>query len=478
MQPQPGLLDDAHVLRPRERAVAAQAGPEAEFRLVRYFTATSLIAFAIVAVVLSALYRHLSIDGLVRTQEDANVTITRILANELWAEDFGPFVRAMAGRSAAELRAAPQIPGLHAKVLALMRGSNVFKVKVYDLKGMTLYSTELKQIGEDKSANSGVIAAAQGGILSELVHRNTFSALEREVLNRDLIQSYIPAYGAGRISGVFEVYSDATPSLREIDREQWLVVGAVVGLLAVLYSALFFVVNRAQGIIQRIRRQSRAHYREFIAKAAHELRTPMTSIYGFTALLKTRSYDPAVTRDVIDTIHEQAGRLVQITNELLDLSRIEARGTQAFAFEPQQLAPLLERAAAEHAAPGDARRVQVDVEPGLPALRLDRVKIAQALANILSNACKFSAHGTPITLRAFREGGRVGIRVADRGIGMSAEELGHLFETFWRADKASEIPGSGLGMALVREIVQFHGGTIEVESALGEGTAVTLWLPC
>ena len=475
MQPQPGLLDDAHVLRPRERAVAAQAGPEAEFRLVRYFTVTSLVAFAIVAVVLGVVYRHLSIDGLVRSQEDANVNITRILANQLWAKDFGPFVRAMAGRSAAELRAAPQIPELHAKVLALMRGSNVFKVKVYDLKGMTLYSTELKQIGEDKSGNSGVIAAAQGRTVSEHVHRNAFSALEQEVLDRDLIQSYIPAYEEGRISGVFEVYSDATPSLREIGRKLWLVGGTVVGLLAVLYGALFIVVNRAQGII---RRQSRARYLEFTAKAAHELRTPITSIYGFTALLKTRSYDPEVARDVVETIHEQAGRLVQISNDLLDLSRIEERGAQAFAFEAQQVAPLLERAAGEHAAPGDARRVQVEVEPGLPALRLDRVKIAQALTNILGNAHKFSAPGTPVTLRAFCEGNRVGISVIDRGIGMSAEELGHLFERFWRADKASEIPGSGLGMTLAREIVQFHDGTIEVHSAPGEGTVVTIWLPC
>jgi signal transduction histidine kinase len=475
MQPQPGLLDDMHVLRPRERAAAAPAAPQGEFRLVRYFTATSLIAFAIVAAVLGAAFRQLSIDSLVRTQEDANVNITRILANQLWRSDFGPFVQAMAGRTAAELKAAPQIPELHAKVLALMRGSSVFKVKVYDLKGMTIYSTELGQIGEDKSGNAGVIAAAQGKNLSELVHRNAFSALEQEVLDRDLIQSYIPAYQRGRISGVFEVYSDATPFLREIGRKQWLVVGAVVGLLAALYGALFFVVNRAQGII---RRQSRARYREFIAKAAHELRTPMTSIYGFTALLKTRRYDPEAVRDVVETIHEQAGRLVHISNELLDLSRIEARGTQAFVFEPQPLAPLLERAAAEHAAPGDARRVQVEVEPGLPALRLDRVKIAQALANILSNAHKFSAPGTPVTLRALREGDRVAIRVTDRGIGMSAEELGHLFERFWRADKASEIPGSGLGLALAREIVQSHGGTIEVSSAPGEGTAVTIWLPC
>ena len=474
MQAQPSLLEDVQVLHPREPSALQHARPQAEFRLVRYFTITSLIAFVVVAAVLGAVYRKLAIDTLVRTQEDANVNITRILANELWKSDFGPYVQAMAGRPAAELKSAPEIARLHAKVLALMRGSSVFKVKVYDLKGMTLYSTELRQIGEDKSGNAGVLAAAQGRNLSELVHRNTFSALEQEVQNRDLIQSYIPAYEQGRISGVFEVYSDATPFLEQIGRKQWLVVAAVVGLLAALYGALFFFVNRAQGII---RNQSRARYREFIAKAAHEMRTPMTSIFGFAALLKTRGYEAATAREVVDIIHEQAGRLVQLSNELLDLSRIEARGAQAFLFEPQPLAPLLERAAAEQQA-ADGRRAQLEIEPGLPVLRLDRVKIAQALANILNNAGKFSAPGTPITLAAFRDGGRIGIRVTDRGVGMSAEELGHLFERFWRADSASEIPGSGLGMALAREIVQFHGGTIEVQSAPGEGTAVTLWLPC
>lgn len=475
MQPQQVVLDEAHALGRPPRAPGAASTPEPEFRLVRHFTITSLVAFAIVAGVLGALFRQVSIDGLLRTQEHANVDITRILANELWASDFGPFVRAMAGLPPAELKSAPQIAQLHAKVLSLMRGSNVFKVKVYDLKGMTLYSTEFKQIGEDKSGNAGVIAAAQGKVLSELVHRNAFSALEQEVLNRDLIQSYIPAYEQGRVSGVFEVYSDATPFLREIQRKQWLVIGAVVGLLAALYGALFGIVSRAQAII---RRQSSARYREFIAKAAHELRTPMTSIYGFTALLKSRDYEREVVRDVVDTVHEQAERLVHLSNELLDLSRIESRGRQGLVLEPQPLAPLLERAAAEQAVPGDARRVNTDLEPGLPALRLDRVKIAQALSNMLSNACKFSPPGTPVTLRAFREGERVGIRVTDRGIGMSGEELGHLFEPFWRSEKSSEIPGSGLGMALTREIVQLHGGSIEVASVPGEGTAVTMWLPC
>jgi two-component system, NtrC family, sensor kinase len=467
-----GTLAKDTALPPAAPAATAGGG---EFRLVRYFTVTSLAAFLVVAAVLGLAFRQLSVGGLLGMQEDANVNITRILANELWASDFGPFVRAMSGRTPAQIKGAPQIPALHQKVLALMRGSSAFKVKVYSLDGMTLYSTELAQIGEDKSGNGGVIAARGGATTSEIVHRNSFSALEREVLDRDLVQSYIPAYEGERIVGVFEVYSDATAHLKAIHQKQWLLIAAVVGLFAILYGALFLIVNSAQNII---RRQGRARYQEFLAAAAHELRTPLTAIYGFADLLKSRQYDPAAVRDLSATIHEQAGRLVHLSNELLDVARIEARGAQGFTFEQQPLAPLLRRAAGEFAVPGAARRVQLDIEAGLPALRLDRVRIGRALTNILGNAHKFSTGGSPITLQAFRQGSRVGIRVTDRGMGMSAEELGHLFERFWRSEKVQEIPGSGLGLALTREIVELHGGTIEVHSAPEEGTQVTLWLPC
>lgn len=454
---------------------AAPARPASEFRLVRYFTLTSLAAFVVVAAVLGFVFRQISVGGLLRTQEEANVNLTRILANQLWASDVGPFVRAMEGRPGAALRDAPQLAPLHAKVVALVRGSTTFKVKVYDLKGMTLYSTELAQIGEDKSGNAGVIAAREGKVTSELVYRNTFSALEQQVQDRNLIQSYIPAYEDGKIAGVFEVYSDVTPFLREIARNQWLLVGAVVGLLAALYAALFAIVNVAQGII---RRQSQERYRDFLTAAAHELRTPLTSIYGFTELLQARSYDAKAVREVAATVHRQAAQLVYLLNDLLDLVRIEARQTHAFAFERQPLGPVLEAAVAELRVPGDARRAEVRIEAGLPALRLDRAKLRQAVTNVLSNAHKFSAAATPVTLEAFREGARVGVRVTDRGVGMSAEELAHLFERFWRAAGASEIPGSGLGLSLAREIVRQHGGTVEVRSAPGQGTQVTLWLPC
>ena len=211
----------------------------------RRFTATSLVAFIVAAVVLGYVFRTFLIDSLVHSQEEANVNLTKVFSNSLWQSHFGPFVQAMEGKPAAELKAAPQLPELHGKVLALMRGSTTFKVKVYDMRGMTVYSTELAQIGEDKSKNAGVVAAWKGATTSELVHRNTFSALEGEVQNRDLIQSYIPQYdpGTGTVVGVFEVYSDVTPLLAEIGKKQWYVMIAVVGLMATLHLALILILT-------------------------------------------------------------------------------------------------------------------------------------------------------------------------------------------------------------------------------------------
>jgi signal transduction histidine kinase len=441
--------------------------------------------------VLGYVFRYYSIDGLVRTQEQANVNLTTVFANHLWPRDFGPYVRAMEGRTAGQLKAAPEVQALHRKVLELMRGSNTFKVKVYDTSGMTVYSTELKQIGEDKRKNEGVVAGLRGDTKSELTHRNTFSALEGEVQERDLIQSYIPQYDASRkVVGVFEVYSDVTALLREVGEDQWYVMGAVVALLTLLYLVLFVIVDVAQRIIFLRRRQERERTEvdlsrrksEFLSAAAHELRTPMTSIYGFSDLLRTRDFDRDTARDVVDTIHTQAGRLVHLLNELLDLSRIEASAEKAFNFERQPLPPIVESSIAELLVPGDPRKVKVQMEPGLPELRLDRDKMRQSVTNLLTNAYKYSRPDKDIELKVFceRAGGteRVGIRVVDQGMGMSAQELASFGERFWRSENASDIPGSGLGMSLVKEIMAFHHGSVEVRSEPGKGTEITLWLPC
>src|SRR5690606_13714010 len=148
----------------------------------------------------------------------------RTFANVLWPR-YGDFLSDTAALDAEALRAHPRIAELHREVLRQMRGLSVAKVKVYDLAGRTVYSSEARQIGEDKRTNAGFLAARSGRTASEISHRDSFSAFEQTISDRDLLSSYVPivADAPERIVGVFEVYDDITPLLQQIARTQKLV---------------------------------------------------------------------------------------------------------------------------------------------------------------------------------------------------------------------------------------------------------------
>ena len=367
------------------------------------------------------------------TQEDANVTSRGSSPTSCGRRISGRSCAPWTGARRRSSKAAPQIPELHAKVLALMRGSNVFKVKVYDLKGMTLYSTELKQIGEDKSANAGVIAAAQGRI--------TVRARASQHLQR------ARAGGAGprpdpelhpglrggpdrrRVRGVLGCH--ALPE--EIGRKQWLVVGAVVGLLAALYGALFFVVNRAQGDHPRARRRRAALprvHRQGGARAenADDQHLRLRRAAQDAPLRRRRR---RATSSTPSTSRPGGWCSSRTSCSICRASRRAARRPSL--FEPQPLAPAPR--ARRRRACGARRRIACSwtSSPDLPTLRLDRVKIAPGAGQHAQQRHKFSAPAPRSPCARSATATRVGIRVADRGIGMSAEELGHLFERFWRA---------------------------------------------
>ncbi len=221
---------------------------DADFKLLRYFGSASLIAFVIVAVLIGSAFRHLSVDNLVNGYESEHVNHARILANELWDDHFGPLVRAEAHTPGQRLQSAAQIDVLHQKIQKLLEGTQVFKLKVYALDGRVVYSTELQQIGEDKSTNPGVVAALQGKNRSALSHHNQVSTFEHELQDRDLIESYIPRYDpvTGKVSGVFEIYRDATTVLQQVDQRQTQLVLWAVALLTLLYIVVFAIVKRAQ----------------------------------------------------------------------------------------------------------------------------------------------------------------------------------------------------------------------------------------
>jgi len=236
---------------------------------------------------------------------------------------------------------------------------------------------------------------------------------------------------------------------------------------------------------QRTREKS-----QFLANMSHELRTPLNAIIGFSEILRSRSSLPPDSKEgrFLDHIHTSGQHLLGIVNDILDLSKIEAGRmdihTERFALDGaiEGVCNLMRGIAAR-------RRVSIDVvsEGDVPAIEADVVKIKQILYNLLSNAVKFSPEGATVTIRTSTRGAEesplgarsVVIDVIDRGIGIDPSNHDLIFREFQQVDGtiSRAFEGTGLGLALVRKLVELHGGTIELESALGEGSTFTITLP-
>ena len=219
---------------------------------------------------------------------------------------------------------------------------------------------------------------------------------------------------------------------------------------------------------------------EFLASAAHELRTPMVSIFGFTELLLRRKYKEDRQADMLQTIHRQSGLLVKMINELLDLARIESRRGMDLLIEAHPLRQLVELSIKGLMRKDTERQVTLREVPEVQVL-MDPEKMQLALSNLLSNAFKYSPQGGDVTLgaRLLMESGRpmAVIEVQDQGIGMKPDQVARAFERFYRADASGNIPGTGLGLSLVKEIAELHNGRAELESQEGQGTLARLYLP-
>jgi PAS domain S-box-containing protein len=219
----------------------------------------------------------------------------------------------------------------------------------------------------------------------------------------------------------------------------------------------------------------------FLANMSHELRTPLNAIIGFTRLVKRRSEDILPQRQVdnLEKVLVSAEHLLELINAVLDLSKIEAGrlDVQPITFDVtalidaclQTVRPMVE---------SQQLRLVKEIEPDLPPLSTDRDKVRQILMNLLSNAVKFTEAGT-ITVSAQRQGETLALAVADTGIGIPAEALGHIFESFRQVDGSStrRYGGTGLGLSTSRHLAWLLGGDVTVESTIGVGSTFTITLP-
>jgi signal transduction histidine kinase len=213
---------------------------------------------------------------------------------------------------------------------------------------------------------------------------------------------------------------------------------------------------------------------------SHELRTPLNAILGWTRVLRTSS-EPTVGRTGLDAVERNARVLTHLVDDLLDVSRL-ASGDVRLALAPVDLAVVLQAAVDATRAVAEARDVALvcEIDDRLPALDGDAARLQQIAWNLLSNAVKFTPPGGRVTLGAQGEAGHVRVVVADTGRGIAPEYLPEVFDHFSQADNsASRLHGGlGLGLAIVRRLVELHGGTVGAESGgIGQGARFTVRLP-
>ena len=217
---------------------------------------------------------------------------------------------------------------------------------------------------------------------------------------------------------------------------------------------------------------------EFVATVSHELRTPLASLLGFSELMLTRTLPEEKNRKFLGVIHKESKRLNTLINDFLDLQRVES-GRVSYTLEPLDLAGLVREVAMLFSS--DAQHsLRLDLAEALPLSLGDHDRIKQVLQNLLSNAVKYSPQGGEIVIAARATGdGEVEVSVTDHGLGIPAEAIPKLFGKFYRVDSSDrrEIGGTGLGLALCKEIVSAHKGRIWAESRLGEGTTFRFTLP-
>jgi PAS domain S-box-containing protein len=220
---------------------------------------------------------------------------------------------------------------------------------------------------------------------------------------------------------------------------------------------------------------------EFVAMVSHELRTPLNAILGWASLLRTRSLEPHVVQRALETIERNAQAQRQLIDDLMDISRM-VTGKIALVVEDVDLSALIHAAteSLKHAAEVKRLRLDVLLASPLPRLAGDPHRLQQVIWNLLSNAIKFTPEGGAVRVSALHAGGQVELQVSDTGIGIAAEFLPHVFERFRQRDPSTTraYGGLGLGLAIVRQLVELHGGRVVVESAgEGLGTTFTVTLP-
>jgi two-component system NtrC family sensor kinase len=473
---------------------------------------------------------------LVSVQEMAHADVSRVLANQLWNGEIAPLLRAAAriapqacrsgeteecvierGRN---LRGLPEFIRLDARVRHLIHHTEVVKLKVYDLSGMTVYSSDVDQLGEIQDGNPRFRSAREGRAMSELESRDSFNTFDGVVDKIDVIGSYIPVRVDGHegVLAVIETYSDVTGSIKQIAatsasyaqmaaanrvemneqaqesgsrvlRVGVLQAGLVAALLVSLFLLLVTTVRRAQRTAERQTLERDAAKRQLahaekmtalgqmVAGVAHQLNTPLAfsrsnveMIRG--ALTRIRPLPPGLASapEMLDDIVTGMDQMNELVGKLRDFTRLDREQTASVDIREA----LTSVSYIARAVVSTKIRI-VEAYEELPPIACNVSQLNQAFLNILMNAAQAMKGDGTIMIHAGPMNSGIGISIRDTGPGIPHDVLPHIFEPQFTTKPAGE--GTGLGLTIAQEAVAEHGGTIKVDTSVGIGTTFFIHLP-
>jgi diguanylate cyclase (GGDEF)-like protein len=254
--------------------------------VLRYSQILALGVLVVVVAALSLLYRNLVVESLVQSETDANVAFTKAFANATWPRH-ASFVRQARALPRETLVARGEIAAIEDELRPLANGLSVVKVKIYDLNGLTVFSTDRRQIGDDKSANPGFRRARDGYAASEITYRDRFDAWEGELSERNIIATYVPIHmhEADPVEGVFEVYRDVTELMARIEREQRRIVGGVLGAMTLVWLAVQLLLWHYRRRLAEGERQRKAQEEWIRHQAYHDAVTALPNRAAFSSQL-------------------------------------------------------------------------------------------------------------------------------------------------------------------------------------------------
>lgn len=264
------------------------------FKLLRYFSIVSFVAMSIVVLLLGFLFREVSERQVIEVGESKNVELAKVFSNSLRTL-YLPLLTSEL--NAENLQDHPKIVELHRIVQEKMKGLSVVKIKIYNKRGLIVFSSDPEQIGDDKSSNPGFVSALEGQVVSVLTYRGQIYAPEGLIFERDLLSSYTPILRDGSIEGVFELYTDVTPLLERVKKIQIVLMVGVTFILALLYICLFFIVRYAARLLGE-----EAEHRRKGEKALANLaiRDSLTGLYN------RRHFEEVFREEIVCAVRDEA----------------------------------------------------------------------------------------------------------------------------------------------------------------------------